>query len=88
MVMLESLACGTPVVATSVGGVPEIITSASAGLVIDKRCPEAIATGVQQLQACMPTREMVRAHAEQFNWESVVDGQLNLFKQLAKIRRV
>lgn len=33
-VVLESLACGTPVIATAVGGIPEIITSDSLGLLV------------------------------------------------------
>jgi glycosyltransferase involved in cell wall biosynthesis len=35
-VILESLACGTPVVATSAGGIPEIIRSENVGLLVDR----------------------------------------------------
>ena len=48
-VLLESMACGTPVVATRVGGTPEVVADPSAGLLIDERTPEAIANGVRSL---------------------------------------
>jgi glycosyltransferase involved in cell wall biosynthesis len=42
-VLLESLACGTPVVATRVGGVGEIVTEAAAGRVVVERNPTSLA---------------------------------------------
>ena len=72
-VMLESLACGTPVVAMNIEGVAEVLTSDVAGAVVDDRAPGALAAAVGQVLARAPEPEQVRGHAMQFGWRPVVD---------------
>lgn len=82
-VLLESMACGTPVVATACGGVPEIVTTPDAGRLADAREPAAMArTIAAQLRAHAP-RERVRAHAERFSWQATSDAQVALFEAAA-----
>lgn len=81
-VLLESMACGTPVIATRTGGTPEIVVSPTAGTLIDKRTPEAVAEAVTQLLLRAPTQAAVRAIAETFSWQATTDAQLNLFKKI------
>ena len=45
-VMLEAMACGTPVVATPVGAVPDIIVDGETGFIIEDNSPECIAENV------------------------------------------
>lgn len=85
-VLLEAMACGTPVVATRVGGVPEIITAKNAGIVVDARTSEAIVAAVRRLQIATPDREQVRAHAMQFGWGEIVDLELKLFENILQTR--
>jgi glycosyltransferase involved in cell wall biosynthesis len=51
MAVLESLACGRPVVATSVGAVPEVVENGESGLVVPPRDPEALADAICTLLA-------------------------------------
>lgn len=69
-VLLESMACGTPVVATAIWGTPEVVASDDAGVLIDKRSAPAIAEGVNRLRANYPARQSVRAYAEGFSWDA------------------
>lgn len=81
-VLLESMACGTPVVATDVGGTREVIGNSDAGLLVQNRTPSAIANRVQQLISNLPERDAVRTYAESFSWDSTSDGQKKLFHSI------
>ncbi|MDB5379174.1 MAG: glycosyltransferase family 4 protein [Rubritepida sp.] len=81
-VLLEAMACGTPVVASPAWGNREAVSSPEAGLVLDETTPETIAAAVRRLLAAPPSRAAVRAHAERFGWEETTQGQLALFRQV------
>lgn len=82
-VLLESMACGTPVVATRIWGTPEVVTDERVGLLVDHRNAEAIAAAVSRLLAHPPDRSQVRSYAEGYSWESTSQAQLELFNRLA-----
>ncbi len=46
---VEALAVGTPVVATSVGGVPEVVHDGVNGLLVPPRSPDAFADAIARL---------------------------------------
>ncbi len=79
-VLLESMACGTPVIASRIPGNPEVVQSAAAGLIVDSNTPEGIAAGVRALFAGLPARTATRAYAEGFGWDATSQGQLRLFR--------
>jgi teichuronic acid biosynthesis glycosyltransferase TuaC len=81
-VLLESMACGTPVVATSVGGTPEVVTSPAAGILIKERTAEAIAEGVRRLIENPPGREETRRYAENYSWDITARGIRSTFLRI------
>lgn len=81
-VLLESMACGTPVLGTSVWGTPEVIAKPEAGLLLKARDAASIIAGAAQLRAQLPEREATRRYAEQFDWQATTDGQVALFRTL------
>jgi glycosyltransferase involved in cell wall biosynthesis len=82
-VLLESMACGTPVIASKVGGTPEIVTAPEAGVIMAQRTPEALADAVRGLFARYPDRSATRRFAEGFGWDATTEGQLRLFSRIA-----
>jgi glycosyltransferase involved in cell wall biosynthesis len=81
-VLLESMACGTPVVAARIWGTPEVVADAVAGRLVDQRDGKAFATSISALLAVYPDRAKVRSYAEQFSWQSTTDAQVALFKRI------
>lgn len=81
-VLLESMACGTPVIAARVWGTPEVVSAPEAGVLMDGRTPEALRRAVAQLMEASPDWTATRRHAERFSWDATTDGQLRLFDQV------
>ncbi|MES2263038.1 MAG: glycosyltransferase family 4 protein [Pseudomonadota bacterium] len=81
-VLLESMACGTPVVASKVWGTPEVVAAPEAGLLMPERTPQALAASVQQLRADYPDRAATRRYAERFSWDATTQGQIDLFQRM------
>jgi glycosyltransferase involved in cell wall biosynthesis len=81
-VLLEALACGTPVAATRVWGSPEIVDRPEAGRLVPERTPGAIAATLRALLDAPPERAAVRAYAETLSWDRATEAQLTLFRSL------
>ena len=81
-VLLESLACGTPVVAADVGGVSEIIQQDSVGCLMKKPSSADLVAAVMQLWRRYPDPFAIRAYAEKFSWKSTTAAQLSLFERI------
>lgn len=81
-VLLESMACGTPVVATPAWGSREAVAAPEAGIVVDEATPQALAAAIAHLIGAPPDRAATRAYAERFSWDETTKGQLALFRRV------
>jgi glycosyltransferase involved in cell wall biosynthesis len=86
-VLLESMACGTPVVASSVWGTPEVVATPAAGVLMRSLDGDGVAEGVTRLFSHLPNRTATRAYAEQFSWDATTQGQLRIFRHIVAERR-
>ena len=80
-VLLESMACGTPVIATAVWGTPEVVAAPEAGL-LTERDAASIADAIARLRSHPPDRNATRRYAEKFDWEPTTEGQIRIFSSL------
>jgi len=71
-VVLESLSCGVPVVATRVGGIPEIVHSRELGILVDQS-PVSIAHGLAEALDSECNRQIIASYGRQSAWESVAE---------------
>jgi glycosyltransferase involved in cell wall biosynthesis len=85
-VLLEAMACGTPVVATAIWGNPEVVSCREAGVLMKSRTAEACADAVEELLKASHDRVATRAYAEQFSWQETSAGQYALFKKVMAAR--
>ena len=82
-VLLESMACGTPVIATPVWGTPEVVAEPAAGRLTHRRDREAILAACRELLNAPPPRTATRSYAEKFSWRETADGLCRLFDRVA-----
>jgi teichuronic acid biosynthesis glycosyltransferase TuaC len=80
-VILEALACGRPVVATAVGGVPDLIREGENGFLIWKRDPQLVADGIERCLAGRWDRDAIAAGARR-SWAVVADEQLGVYRRV------
>jgi teichuronic acid biosynthesis glycosyltransferase TuaC len=85
-VLLESMACGTPVVASRVYGTPEVVAAPEAGVLMAERTPQGVADAVNALRANYPDRSATRRYAEGFSWDDTTAGQISLFEEIINRR--
>ena len=75
LVLVESLACGTPTLCTPVGGMPEVITPFSSDLITSSASAEAIAEKLEQVlkgEVSIPSRIACREYAAtNFDWHKI-----------------
>jgi teichuronic acid biosynthesis glycosyltransferase TuaC len=83
-VLLESMACGTPVVVSDIDGIADIVAAPEAGRILGETTPDRLAAAVRDLLAAPPSRAATRSYAERFDWQSTTEGQLTLFREICE----
>jgi starch synthase len=89
IVNLEAMACGTAVVASRVGGIPEVVDDGETGLLVPPDDPAALADGLNTLlrdpdrATWMGQRGRKRAIAE-FGWAAIAAQTAALYAELAR----
>lgn len=86
--VMESMACGTPVIAYNIGGIPEMVEDEKIGIVVDEVSPnalsEAIFTAVTEAniqQWCKNARAKVE---EEYNYKSVATKYIDFYQNAMK----
>lgn len=86
LVALEAMACGTPVIASRVGGLPTVVKGGVTGYLIPWRCPEPFADGLDVLLNSPAIRKAMgqasRSLALRMQWSAVAEQMLALYQLL------
>lgn len=82
-VLSEVLGCGRPVVATAVGGIPEIIKHSFLGELVEPENPEALAAAIDSNLGRSFDSEAISRYAEQFRWSAIVPRIMEVYKAVA-----
>jgi phosphatidyl-myo-inositol dimannoside synthase len=83
---LEALASGRPLIATSVGGIPEVVHDGENGLLVPQKDPAALAAAIERLRADSELRQRLSGQAREFavqrlSWDATIDGLERAFER-------
>ncbi len=83
IVLLEAMACGKPVVASRVGGIPELVDE-KVGMLVEPKNPDALAKSILMLLSDADLAKKLgdagRRRAEHFDWQHVLKKTLKVYE--------
>ena len=87
--LLDAMACARPVVATSVGGIPEVVVDGETGFLVPPRDPEALAAAIGRLISDRGLREKMGAAGlarvqSAFSAEHMVRNTLRVYERVVR----
>ncbi len=86
MVALEAMACGTPVIASRVGGLAYLVQEGKTGFFVPSQDPRALAEKLQQLFNDQALRaqlgKQAAAYAQDFKWELITRRVMEAYTSL------
>lgn len=85
-VILEALASGRPVVASNVGGIPELVNENN-GILFEKEDIERLANALKTALSKKWDDQVIQNTVKGYTWESIADQYFNLFNEVLKHKR-
>jgi len=87
VVLIEAAQYGLPIIASDVGGIPDVVIDRKTGLLIPEKNAEAIVKAIEELAEKEELREALVLGASEhikrnFSWEGIVDRQVAVYKSL------
>ncbi len=87
MVFAEAMACGLPIIASSVGGIPEIVENGKNGILVKPADVEGIKKAILKLKKNPSLREQIEKNnlkkaKEQLSWKKVTQAYLKEYQKI------
>jgi len=87
VVLIEAMELGLPVVASNVGGIPDVVVDGVSGILVPEKDPEALASAYKRLAADPELLKQLLAGAQKridecFNWSKIVERQIAVYEKI------
>jgi glycosyltransferase involved in cell wall biosynthesis len=84
MVILEALACGRPILATAVGGIPDLLVNGKNGVLMNEGSIIELAKGITDMAGMNWDRDQINNSASAWGAVSVSEKLVTVFKKLVE----
>ena len=89
VVLIEAMELGLPIVASNVGGIPDVVVDGESGILVPEKNPVALADAFKRLAADPSLTEHLLAGArkrisECFTWDGIIERQIEVYKKVIR----
>ena len=89
VVLIEAMELGLPIVASNVGGIPDVVVDGVSGILVPEKGPQALASAYKRLAAEPELVKQLLAGsrkriAECFTWDGIIERQIAVYNKLSK----
>ena len=89
VVLIEAMELGLPVVASNVGGIPDVVIDGISGILVPEKDPEALAKAFKKLASDAGLVRNLLAGAEKhiaacFSWDKIIERQIQAYTRCIK----
>ena len=87
VVLIEAMELGLPIVASNVGGIPDVVVNGESGILVPEKDPVALADAIKRIESepqyTASLLEGARNRiAECFTWDKIIARQIEAYKKL------
>ena len=84
VVLIEAVECGLPIIASDVGGIPDVVIDKKTGLLVPEKNPQALAAAIKELSENEALQKSLALGASEhikrnFSWDVIVEKQMNSY---------
>ncbi|SHL12010.1 Glycosyltransferase involved in cell wall bisynthesis [Fibrobacter sp. UWT2] len=89
VVLIEAMELGLPIVASNVGGIPDVVIDGETGILVPEKDPEALANAYKRLAAEPGLIKQLLAGAQKrinecFTWDGIIERQIAVYNKVLK----
>ena len=92
VVLIEAMELGLPIVASNVGGIPDVVVNGESGILVPEKDPVALANAFKRLEANPTLIQKLLAGARKridkcFTWDGIIERQVEVYKKVVDSRK-
>ncbi len=89
VVLIEAMELGLPIVASKVGGIPDVVIDGETGILVPEKDPEALANAYKRLASNPELISQLLAGAQKriaecFTWDGIIERQIAVYNKVLK----